>query len=602
MLISDYYLEEARVRAKHAAERPYVASMESEPPLMTRVRVQMTQVPEMVAVGQRIGASLFVLDTDAASLDAASPSGAYDDLNALLFRSRVPGSSRDGGLELSEDGQSRERSVDDSGGRHFPQVTDSEALSAFGDDAGKMDQWREVENLYVTNTGVCDFTFAHEFPTSTRPRVRVEFYLIEVNARGEQIEKDVGHAIATLEDIMTAPNERYETGLISMDHTQRVGWVTAGLVWVRDPNAKLAFDIRIRVNRKNGWPFSSRRMFYMLYKMEHDGQWTPLYLSEVRDRENRGEHPDDSDRALRFIVAEVSEQAICGGNDSRPLRIEFFHYKTSHRHHNLIAYVTVSAQQLRQLKENAPLDIQTNTFPNTELGGRLRLCTSQHSSVRSYFQLTAEFGGEVDGRVVYVEFALTCMNNRFRHLTGGKSPLSRTKPFYQISRAHHGTAPWNLVYRSEMSSKFPGSNMYKFQLAKISDLKLTRGDSNKELIISLHSSRTSRICSARTSMHELLTMSNGSVLPVTFSAVGGTGYIRLERREVTGQQTFISLQCVLGQPVSPDFDSDGESAVVEIGDLPSQDHSDGSESDDNCLPLTTSATTVTPTALEDESP
>jgi hypothetical protein len=422
------------------------------------------------------------------------------------------------------------------------------------DGDGRIDQWREVERVFISAATARDFTtFVHLFSLKSRYKLRVQFYLVETSILGEQTEVNIGHAFTTLQNILDAPNERLDVGIISMDHAALVGRSSFCVDWIRDSSAILAFQVRIHVNRKEGWPFNSTRPFFMVYRLEYDGQWTPLYLSEVRVKAT--DHPE-ANGSMLYSIAEVDLITVNGGDDNRTLRIEFLQYKNAHPHHKLLGYVTTSVTALRQSAPNTDLNVQVNKFPSGELVGHVMLEKSRITSPRSFFSIQANFGGHVRGRFVYIDFLLASFDARFLR----SSAFVSTRPHYQINRVNVTTGTWDVVYRSERSSKYPSRKLFKFGLAKVQNSKLCGDDTKRLFTISLHKSNATRIGYIKTSLDELVKLSSHSVLPVTFDTVSGKGFVQLDRKEVSADQTYLSLRAVLGQD-SPTAMSDSASST-----------------------------------------
>jgi hypothetical protein len=547
MIISDFELEKARQRAISSIQ-PYERKMDADAPSLVRVQIHLPGGKDL-PMDKFVAASLFYLE-DAPSSDehtelapsAADAAVAVANMlekGAVIDVDAIPEVPLLDGPPVVQDPVLQEEDG--------PAIVE---LEEEGD--GEIDQWHEVEHLYISAATARVFaSFGHMFSVMSRFQLRVEFYLVETNRRGKQMELDIGHAVTTLKSILDAPNERLDVKLMSMSTDELVGQASFSVEWIRNPAAILAFQIRIRVNRREGWPFATHRPFFMLYRLEYDGQWTPLYLSEVRVKAT--DHPD-ARGSMMYSIAEVDVQTANGGDDNRTLRIEFSHYKNSFPHHKLLGFVTTSVTAMRQAAANGDLNLQVNTFPSAELVGSVTIEKSRFTLSRAFFSIQADFGGPVQGHFVYVDMSLAAFQKgRFMR----SSVFTSTRPYYQISRVNPGTGSWDVVYKSEGSSKYAGRKLFKYEMAKVTASKLCGGDPTCPLIISLHRSQTARIGHV------------SRVLPISFATVGSHGFMQLDRKEVTAEQTFISLRVVLGRDnpisMSDTMSSSSSGAIIEYG-------------------------------------
>jgi hypothetical protein len=545
MLVSDYYLEVARQNAERALRRSYASDMAADAVPVVRLLV-LIDVGRPLPADAFIVASLFVLPRDslrrpesAIAADAAARTVTHAELQ------HAPPRLANTTLSIATLSDIAVSST----AQHAPSTAEDRA-----------EQFREVEHLFIATAAAHGFAaFAYNFPLSTRYRVRVESFLVENDTTGRRCETSLGYAITTLEDILAAPSERLDTDLLSTEQGVPAGRIAFGVEWIRNSSFFLAFEVRIRVDRKNSWPFSSSRPFFMLYRKEHDGQWTPLYLSEVRVKPTN--HPS-AHGSMLYTLAEVNALTAHGGDDTRTLRIEFFHYKTSQRQHKLLGYITTSVLDLRQAVLDTELGMHVNTFPRSEMVGSVRLVERHVSALRAFFSLQAEFGGQVHGSAVYVDMVLVCDKDSSKQLTNGRSLLSSSRPSYQLNRANPETGSWEVIYLSEMAKLHRRCKLFKYELAKLTVAKITCGDPTRPLVVSLHSGSSTRIGHVRTSLSELLAMPHGRALPLTFSNLGCAGCLQLERKEVTDDRIYLALRIVLGEHAAGSSESDSDSAAV----------------------------------------
>jgi hypothetical protein len=550
MLVSDFYLEVARQNAERALRRSYASDMAGDAVPVVRLLV-LADVGRPLPPDAFIVASLFVLPRDSRQRPetavAADAAGSAD----AQTQERQPAL-----VEVTGE----TAAVSPLTARPTASTVTAASSSNAPTTDDRAEQFREVEHLFISTVAAHEYAaFAHDFPLSTRYSVRVEFFLVENEPTGRRIETSIGHAVTTLEDVLAAPRERLDTQLVSGEQSAAAGRASFGIEWMRDPSFLLAFEVRIRVDRKNSWPFSSSRPFFMLYRKEYDGQWTPLYLSEVRVKPTN--HPS-ANGCMLYTVAEINALTSHGGDDTCTLRIEFFQYKTSQRQHNLLGYITTSVLDLRQSSLNMELGMHVNTFPRSEMVGSVRLIERQVSACRAFFSLQAEFGGEVHGSSVYVDVSMVCDRDATMRMPRGRSPFSSVKPCYHLNRANPETGTWEMVYISELAKMHRGRSLAKYQLAKLTVAKLTCGDPERPLVISLHAGTSVCVAYVRTSLSDLMSMSNGNKLRLASSTLGQAGFLELERKEVSDDRIYLGLRFVLARDAINRSDSDVDSAAV----------------------------------------
>lgn len=449
-----------------------------------------------------------------------------------------------------------------------------------GDEAAEAAEYNEVENRHIVPAAAEFIKFEYLFEHGVPCEVRVEFFVVETDAAGRSTDHDLGYLETTLAEVLAAPEEHRVADLIRMDHAARVGTGAFQVDWMCSPTTEISLDVRIRVRRKGGWPFSSSRVFYTVYRLDFDGQWKPLYRSEVRVKATDLPHADG---CMLYSIAEINQLVATIGRDSGVLRLEFFQFKTNGSAHKLLGVITTSLLQLRQAIAGQDLGMELLTFTNRDLVGRAVLESSRFTAARSYFSIRADFGGPVTGDYLFVDFAMASRKGFFR--TGGRRSVFAAKhPYYELSCSKSNGRD-EVVFRSEKGAKPPGSRFLKFPLAKI-NAKRVEGSGSEHLCISVHNGHGVRVAWVRTALKELLTLQEGSVLPVTTRTDSSQGsHIMLHRREVAEESDrkgnmYLSLRCLLGEGFCM---SDNSSEVSELVELP-DDYGSESTRDDHDAP------------------
>lgn len=208
------------------------------------------------------------------------------------------------------------------------------------------------------------------------------------------------------------------------------------------PELNLYLEVRMRIQYGSGWPFSTRRPFYILYRWETDiSEWSAVYRSEVLTEPSQ---TPDAQGAMVFRIVNLPLSHVIGVYSKRPLRIEFFHYKMSkEKDAKMLAYVETSIVDLRRTMSGSRMLMVLNIFPTGELVGNAVLQQSKVSSSKYFFSLMANFGGPVSGTLVYFGVGVVDVKRvrgairRARPLTEGGSQRLRPhelRPFFTISR------------------------------------------------------------------------------------------------------------------------------------------------------------------------
>lgn len=532
MLVTDFHLDEAR-RLAVANRQSYASSLDNDDRKVMRLRVFIEGADTMQSA-RHLGASLYVKNADAV------PSGA-------------PYSP--------------------------PLVHAGSSASRFRVDV--VDAYNEVENRVITPYEALDYwTFVTLFEHGISTPVRVEFFLAEVDAPYSSLEFDVGYAEVSLAKVLGTPGEKLNVAVLSMEHHGPVG-INAhfGIEWVYEQEAVLALEMFIKVDKEQGWPFASGRIFFIVFRKETNGHWTPIYLSEVRAK--RTNHPDAED-CMMYSVAEMNMHEITGEEDCT-LRIEFYQYKTNSSHHELLGHLVTSVFQLRQAKEQSDLKLRLNTFTNAELVGRSTMTKSRFTARCSMFTIHTHFGGPVDCASLFLDFRLAFKRDCFKtpQSIWLRNPFTFVRPYYEVSCGSGTRADMacpgtriavdevEVVHRSIKSGRAPGSNAVKYPLAKINVERLRYNNEDSYVCISLYSSLGVRVAWVKTTLTELMELPDGSVLSVVFCFVGenNIGHVVLNRRDERKHKkrksdVYLSLSCVLGDEyyhvLPPSSESSGE--------------------------------------------
>lgn len=416
--------------------------------------------------------------------------------------------------------------------------------------------WTEVERCTINADMALEYTeFKYLFLTDRRYEMRVEFFTMEELPDGLH-EEQLGFASAELTDIIEANHENLDVHLMSMTTREpTAGRAEFALSWITGVDDKLLLEVRVKINRKSGWPFSTNRPFFVLYRWEpRDKTWTPLYRSEVLTKVS--DHPD-ARGSMFFQLAEISTHPADlhtnppeEGNDTVPLRLEFFHYKTT-EDPKLLGSSAVSLFALRQAQHHGKtLALRLNTFPEGELVGKLLMVDSRISKSRYFFSLQAEFGGDVVGDFVYFDLSLTLSKGMPRGVWG----IGLTRGFYCISR-YNDKGRWEPVYRSEVSSCARGNHLFKYKIAKITAKKLNRGFDRRSLLIEFYREKVGShnvvIGYIQTSVAALLETAIGTELPIESRISNCSGRARLEQIEVSDSRKYFALNGVLSRGPTP---------------------------------------------------
>lgn len=333
--------------------------------------------------------------------------------------------------------------------------------------------------------------------------------------------------------------------------------------WCRSPNEKFGLQLRVKILKSEGWPFTARRPFWVLYRWEADiSSWQAVYRSEVLTEQSTARN---SDGCMIFTPAILDMRKLidAGDNDTNPLRIEFFHYKFLGGP-TLLAHVSTSLRHLRQAEETSPLDIVVNIVSKGELMGNLIVQSKILSASQNFFTLQATFGGPITGNLVYFSLRLSTPW-RWRRRLG----LRYSSSFYTISR-YNDMQDWEEVWRSEGTRLKTSNNYALFQTAKITEIKLNDNQPHRPLAFRFHRLNANNnaipIAYFVTTVSKCREEAIGATIPifpipctddtVSMSAVGDNGecgYMVLYQSEERDTRKFFLMSCVLGKalPLPP---------------------------------------------------
>lgn len=517
MLVTDFNLDIARRQAV-ANLRSYSSTLDHDDLKVVRLRVHV-QGADLLPPMRHLGSSLYLKSCNPPAADAG---------DAALMHKGGPAASS----------------------------VSAEAVEG-------VEMYSEVENRIIQSGEAGDFwSFLSLFEHGNETPMRVEFFIVESETL---LEYELGYADISLAQILGTPEGKMDVALLSMEHHGPVGRdVSFGVDWVYEPDAVLALELFVKVDRKRGWPFVSNRVFFIVFRKEAfaDEQWKPIYLSEVRVKQT--DHPQ-ANGCMMYTVAELSIQEVLSGEDCA-LRIEFFQYKTKTSRHEHLGHFLTSLAELRQAKSGSDLGLHLNSFTNAEIVGRSTMTKSRFTARCALFTIHTEFGGPVDGNYLFLDFSLAYTKDCFRsqQVTGSRHLFSSGRPYYQLSC---GIDMHNeVIHRSVKSAKTIGSRFIKFPLAKINVERLKGTYEDNSLCFSLYSSAAVLVAWVRTTLSDLVNLPNGSLLSVTI-LVGGrnkVGFLVLDRRELTNNEepngvAYISLRCVLGQESPRALGSSSES-------------------------------------------
>lgn len=369
--------------------------------------------------------------------------------------------------------------------------------------------------------------FDYRFLSDRRYDIRIEFFVVE-NKEGDRRDVCVGYVMTCLEDVLQAEHERLELQFHSQTNHLQNSRVELALGWIKFWDHKMILKFHISVDKRSGWPFSMARPFFVLYRWEPAySSWTPMYRSEVMASDTIF-----GGRAFVYETVELLVRDALGNDDLRPMRLEFFHYKTK-SDPKLLGYFGTTLQALRQVR-GGELKMDVNTFPEGELVGKLKMTSSRVTALGCTFNIEANFGGDVEGDLVYFDVSLTSRETFTRS----------TRPLFSISK-YSDRAVWEPVYRSTKARASRGSDVYRWDMAKVTERTLNGGRNRRTLSVEFHQmikGELHKLGRIETTVATLLEAKLGT----SFALDGGDGVVTLVAAEETDPKVYFGLHCLLG--------------------------------------------------------
>ena len=412
--------------------------------------------------------------------------------------------------------------------------------------------WTEENRISIKPEYGAHFTpFDYQFYSDKFYDLRIAFQMATMLDSGA-VTKPVGFVHVNLADVIAGERERLDVDLLEMDGVPKQNAkAELRIEWCKCVDDKMNLEVRVKIQKRSGWPFSTTRPFFVLYRWEPiDGSWSPLYRSEVLTKVSASPHAKG---CMVFQIAELDFLKDIPGNDDRPLRVEFFHYKTTDQP-KLLGYVATSLLDLRQAKPRSELKLMLNTFPEGELVGRLFMNMSRLTSRRCFFSLQAEFGGDVNGVFVYFDVRLKDNN---AHGNGRRNRSKHPRPFYTISR-YGENGRWEEIHVSEVPSRAIGNRWHKYKMTKFTERKLNGENQRRSLSFVFWYQRpgleTLQIGHFETTVSELLEKQPGTLMPL--SPQNRSGFVKFEQAEQTFSRLYFAFQCELGGSMPIEQQSD----------------------------------------------
>lgn len=374
------------------------------------------------------------------------------------------------------------------------------------------------------------------------------------------LDQHIGSVVTTLRDICDGIAPTIEPPIeITPLSRKIINSVSLLRKWGRPgPDHKLVFQMSVKITRKGGWPFTSRRPFFVLFRWDAVvSRWDAFYRSEVLTAPS--ESPE-AKGAMVFRLVILKLRDVIDNDPNMGLRIEFFHYKIGEP--QLLAYYHTTFSELFHTRPGALLPLTLNVFPRSELVGNMELLNNQVMATRYYYSLQAKFGGLVQGNFVYI--VLTVTDPTYKP---GRVIPRNSRAFFMISWCKDDRC-WVEVYKSEPFPRFmPRESTYTFRTVRLTEqrldvpnnpllcIKICRGSPNGTF---------ESIAAGYTKISKLLQAKGGSILklnpPVDQTQIHpaaptseACGYIRLDHREKFDSKMLFKLGVVLNSK-PPDSD------------------------------------------------
>lgn len=369
--------------------------------------------------------------------------------------------------------------------------------------------------------------------------LRVDFY--ERHSMGES--SKIGGVPFKLQELLLELNASKDYTAVDDEGGEVSGHVRIGATSIRNWANRCIFEVKMQVDKKAGWPFSSARLFFVIYARNANDRWLPVYRSEVLTKPS--DHPD-AEKSMFFAPAEVKNadlispdrRALRSQDDQFVLRIEFFHYKTS-APSILIGYLETTAIKLRQAQVDNLVPLHVNSFTKGELVGSMTLRKKEITANTSYYSFMVKFGGELKKQFVVFDVSVNFANS--------KRVNAFTKPYFMVRR---GNEDGPLVYYSERPRQNRGGR-YEYKSVRISKKKLFGkiDDKYRPLLLGLYTWRLRKenmqLATIETSVLDLLAKDVGTKLPLRADGNTCPGHVRVGLAQEVDDCVYVKLDFVL---------------------------------------------------------
>ncbi|PXF43063.1 hypothetical protein BWQ96_07210 [Gracilariopsis chorda] len=396
-------------------------------------------------------------------------------------------------------------------------------------------EWTRVSRLDVNIQSSEDQPFEHEFTARDSHDLRIQFW------HGSDLAQPKGQLLSNLHAIAMATHERMQMSVAGLPRSRDTAELS--LKWITPDVEKLIINVQIHINKKEGWPFSNARPYFVVYCWKSNySLWNPIYRSEVMTKRSI---PPCSKRAMKFIGAMIKmDGKSVDKNQASAFRIEFFHYKTTGIDKILGSY-PFDLRQLRQLEPgNQRLNMRVSNFEEGHLVGDLRLIDSKLEYGKSTFTFDVEFGGDVGKDFVYLD--LEVLNS---------SPSSIGRVSFEVS-TYTPQGAWETFFSSERSHRLKSGESYRFDVAKFLERKLMNNRNCCPLGIKWYIGKEPgrRMCGSILIMiPDVLEKSSGDMLPLQECEKGLIRIENLEKTTENGTKIHLGLCFVYGaQMLTPD--------------------------------------------------
>ena len=274
------------------------------------------------------------------------------------------------------------------------------------------DNWVEVHRALVrklaTNTEI-----QYPLKTNKQHHIRIEFY------ERESMAADARELCAVelhLHQLLRAQNATDEYPAVDVSHDVPVpnAHVRVRASWMRNWVDRSIFEVRIRFDKKHGWPFASTRPFFVIYARNYKHTWIPVYRSEVLTRNNNF---IDKQGSMLFAPAEIDNIKLRIREDHRNVRIEFFQYKTD-QPSLLIGYLHTTAILLRQAENGERLPLHVSNVEKGDLVGNMHMVSKIVTANTGYYSFMVNFGGYLTHNLLLLFITVECRDRALNRNLG----------------------------------------------------------------------------------------------------------------------------------------------------------------------------------------